>query len=64
MYQGLTKYIVTKYGGSLNLQKLTYQACARSPATKALFLLERELENHTNTTDTSFMLHETPVETK
>jgi hypothetical protein len=39
IYQGLTKYIVAKYGGSLHLPKLKQQACSRSSIARTLFLL-------------------------
>ena len=41
IYQGLTKYIAAKYGGSLHLPKLKQQACTRSPIARTLFLLKR-----------------------
>ena len=49
VYQGFTKYISTKCGGSLHLPKLKHQTCNKSPIAQTLFLLERENEIHTNT---------------
>jgi len=62
IYQGLTKYIVAKYGGSLHLPKLKQQACTRSPIARTLFLLKREYEIHVTTTNSAFPLKKTPLE--
>lgn len=45
IYQGLTKYIVIKYGRSLNLPKHTYRECTRSSIARTFFLIEREFES-------------------
>ena len=62
IYQGLTKYISAKYGGSLHLNKLKQQACSRSPIARTLFLLEREFEIHVTTTNRAFPIKTTPLE--
>lgn len=62
VYQGLTKYIATKYDGSLNLPKLKYQACSRSFTTKILFPLEREFGIHIDAQDKTFPFQQTPLE--
>jgi hypothetical protein len=61
-YQGLTEYIVIKYGRSLNLPKLTHQACGRSPTAMTLFLLERQFEIHIYTIKPSFTIRTTPLD--
>jgi hypothetical protein len=60
-YQGLTKHIVIKYGRSLNLPKLTHQACGRSPTAMTLFLLEKQFEIHIDTIKPSFTIRTTPL---
>ena len=40
IYQGITKHLAAKYGGSLHLPKLKQQACRRTPTARTLFLLE------------------------
>ena len=62
IYQGLTKYITTKYGGSYHLPRLKYQACGRSPTIRTLYLLEREYEIHVHTTIKHFPLKQSAIE--
>lgn len=57
----MTLYVL-EYVKSLNLPKLTYQECASSLTTKTLFLLERELEIHVNTKETSFLIQQMKLE--
>lgn len=59
IYQGLTKYITAKYGGSYHLPCLNYQACARSPTTKTMYLLEWEYEIHVSTNIKNFPIKQT-----
>jgi hypothetical protein len=53
IYQGLTTF--------LDLPKLTHQACSRSPTSKTLFLLERELKTFFDTRETTFPIQQTPL---
>jgi hypothetical protein len=62
IYQGLTKYISAKYGGSHHLPRLKYQACARSPTARTLYLLEREYEIHVHTTIKDFPIKQSAIE--
>ena len=62
IYQGLTKYISAKYGGSLHLPKLKQQACSRSPIARTLFLLQKEYEIHITTTNKTFPVKKIPLE--
>ena len=62
IYQGLAKYISTKYRGSLHLLKLKQQACIRSPIARTLFLLEREYEIHVTAANRAFPIKTTPLE--
>ena len=62
IYQGLTKYITSKYGGSHHLPHLKYQACARSPISHTLYLLEREYEIHVHTSIKSFPIKNSTIE--
>ena len=62
IYQGLTKHLTAKYGGSLHLPKLKQQACRRSPTTRTLFLLEREYKIHVTSTKRLFPIKKTPLE--
>ena len=64
VYQGLTKYIVTKYGSSCNLAKLTYQACAKSLIALTFILLEKGYEVHIDINGTTFPIHQTKLEAK
>ena len=62
IYQGLTKYITSKYGGSLHLPKLKQHACLRSPIARTLFLLKKEYEIHVTTAIRAFPIKKTPLE--
>ena len=62
IYQGLTKHLLAKYGGSLHLSKLKQQACRRSPTVRTLFLLEREYGIHVTSTNRSFPIKKTSLE--
>ena len=62
IYQGLTKYITAKYKGFLLLPKLKQQACSRSPIARIIFLLEREYEYTTTTTNREFPIKQTTLE--
>jgi hypothetical protein len=62
IYQGLTKYITAKYGGSLDLPKLKQQACSKSPIARTLFLLKKEYEIHIATTNKAFSIKQTQLE--
>jgi ribosomal protein L32 len=39
IYTGLINYLLAKFGGALNLHRLTSHDCVRSPITRTLFLL-------------------------
>lgn len=50
IYQRLAKYMVTKDEGSLNLPKLSPQACTISPTSMTLYILGKEFGIHVDTT--------------
>lgn len=62
IYQGLTKYIRAKYGGSHHLPCLKYQVCARSSTTRTLYLLKWEYEIHVHTSIKSFPIKQLAIE--
>ena len=62
IYQGLTKYITARYGGSLHLPKLKQQACSRSPIARTLYLLKKEYEIHITTKNKAFPIKQTQLE--
>ena len=62
IYQGLTKYITARYGGSLHLPKLKQQACSRSPIARTLYLLKKEYEIHIATANKAFSVKQTQLE--
>ena len=64
MYNGLTKYILAKHGGSLNLPRIIQHDCIRSPITRTLCLLKTTSGAHLKSTLEKFPLLPTPLETQ
>ena len=64
IYNGLTKYILAKHGGSLNLPRISPHDCTRSPITRTLYLLKKTSATHLESTLEKFPLHPTPLETQ
>ena len=62
IYQGLTNYIIAKYGGSYHLPRLKYHACVRSLTARTLYLLEREYEIHVQMTTKKFPIKQSAIE--
>lgn len=52
IYQGMVKFIVNKHGDAKYLPLLKYQACTRSPTTKALYILN--IHFNIDSIDTTF----------
>ena len=42
IYKGITQHILAKHGGTLNIPRIKYQDCIRSPTTRTLFHLKKE----------------------
>ena len=64
IYNGLTKYILAKHGGSLNLPRISPHDCTRSPITRMLYLLKKTSATHLKSTLEKFPLHPTQLETQ
>ena len=64
IYNGITKYILAKHGGSLNLPRISRQDCIRSPITRTLFLLKTTSGIHLRSKLEKFPLLPTPLETQ
>ena len=62
-YQGLTKDIAAKYGGTERLSTLKYQACSHSSISRTMFLLDREYKIHIHPTCNKLPLTRTPIKT-
>jgi hypothetical protein len=63
IYRGLTNFILAKFGGALNLPRLTSHDCIRSPITRTLYLLKTTSDIHLRSTLHDFPLPPTPLET-
>ena len=62
IYNGLTRYILAKHGGSQNIPRVKKQDCLRSPITHTFFLLKHEGELHLKSTHSNFPLEMAPLE--
>ena len=62
IYNGLTKHILAKHGGSLHLPRISPHDCMRSPITRTLYLLKKTSDTHLRSTLAKFPLHPTPLE--
>ena len=60
IYQGLAKYIVTRYGDAKYLPNLMYRTCYCSPTTRPLHILKAKLNMHIESTETTFPLQPPP----
>jgi hypothetical protein len=63
-YNGLTRHILAKHGGSLDLPRISHHDCIRSPITRTLFLLKTTSGTHLRSTLDKFPLLPTPLETQ
>ena len=64
IYNGLTKHLLVKYGGSLNLSRISQDDSIKSPITKTLYLITTTSGAHSRTTFAKFLLFLTPLETQ
>jgi hypothetical protein len=62
IYNGLTKHILAKHGGSLNLPRISQHDCIRSPITRILYLLKTTSGTHLRSTLEKFPLRPTSLE--
>jgi hypothetical protein len=63
IYNGLTNYILAKYGGALHIPRLKHQDCIRSLITRTLYLLKTVTRIHLQTIIPNFLLSAIPLET-
>ena len=56
IYQGLTHFILAKYGGAQNMPRINNNTCADSPITQILYLLKTIINRHIQNTNSSFPL--------
>ena len=64
IYNGLTKHILAKHGGSLQLPRISHHDCIRSPITQTLFLLKTTSGIHLISKLEKIPLLPTPLETQ
>ena len=50
IYNGLIQFILATFGGAKKIPRIKYHHCVRSPITRTLFLLKKEVGVHLKST--------------
>ena len=62
IYKGLIQHILPKYGGAIDIPRITHNDCTRSPTTRTLYLMKKEGGAHLKNLETNFQLQITKLE--
>jgi hypothetical protein len=62
IYKCLTQHILAKFGGAIDIPRITHNDCTRSPITRTLYLMKKEGGTHFKSLEANFQLHTTEFE--